>query len=113
MSRVWLITGCSSGFGREIALAAAKHGDRVVATARDISKIEDLEQVYPKLIIRKRLDVLDRDEQMRDTIKDIIDQVGKIDVLVNNAGYILEGAVEECRYASLFVHSPAPYFVFI
>ncbi|PGH00158.1 hypothetical protein GX51_05971 [Blastomyces parvus] len=104
MSRVWLITGCSSGFGREIALAAARNGDRVVATARDISKIEDLEQKHPQLIIRKRLDVLDRDEQMRDTIKDIIDQVGKVDVLVNNAGYILEGAIEECSSEEVQMH---------
>ena len=107
MSRVWLITGCSSGFGKEIALAAAKNGDKVIATARDISKIEDLEQKYPQLIIRKRLDVLDRDEQMRDTIKDIISQVGKVDILVNNAGYILEGAIEECRYVHIHpIHWP-------
>lgn len=105
MSRVWLITGCSSGFGKEIALAAARNGDKVVATARNVSKIEDLEQKHPQLIIRKRLDVLDGDDQMRNTVHDIISQVGKIDILVNNAGYILEGAIEECRYArkTLFV----------
>ncbi|KAK2809246.1 hypothetical protein FQN49_008638, partial [Arthroderma sp. PD_2] len=95
MSKVWLITGCSSGFGREIALAAARRGDTVVATARDISKIEDLEKLGLK-VVRKRLDVLDNDEQMKATIADVIERVGRIDILVNNAGYILEGAVEEC-----------------
>lgn len=96
MSKVWLITGCSSGFGKEIALAAAKDGDTVVATARDVSKLEDLAKLG---IITKRLDVLSDDDEMKSTIDDILQTVGRIDVLVNNAGYILEGAIEECRYA--------------
>ncbi|KAM5436356.1 hypothetical protein MferCBS31731_005847 [Microsporum ferrugineum] len=95
MSKVWLITGCSSGFGREIALAAARRGDTVVATARNISNIEDLEKLGLN-IVAKRLDVLDSDEQLNATIADVIKSVGRIDILVNNAGYVLEGAIEEC-----------------
>ncbi|EEQ30659.1 hypothetical protein McanMca71_000649 [Microsporum canis] len=95
MSKVWLITGCSSGFGREIALAAAHRGDTVIATARDVSKLEELKE-QNNLIKTKRLDVLDNDAQMGATIEDIIKDVGKIDILVNNAGYILVGAIEEC-----------------
>lgn len=91
MSKVWLITGCSSGFGKKIALAAAKDGDTVVATARDVSKLEDLAKLG---IITKRLDVLSDDDEMKSTIDDILQTVGRIDVLVNNAGYILEGAIE-------------------
>ncbi len=47
--RVWLITGCSTGFGRALAEAALAQGDRVIATARNVSKIQDLEQNYPQL----------------------------------------------------------------
>ncbi|KAF3491365.1 3-oxoacyl-acyl-carrier-protein reductase [Arthroderma uncinatum] len=95
MPKVWLITGCSSGFGKEIALAAARNGDIVIATARDISKLEELKG-QSELIKTKRLDVLDDDTQMQATIADIIQDVGRIDILVNNAGYILVGAIEEC-----------------
>ncbi|EKG13229.1 Short-chain dehydrogenase/reductase SDR [Macrophomina phaseolina MS6] len=92
MTRVWLITGCSSGFGREMALAAAAHGDKVVATARNESQLADLRE---RGIVTKRLDVLAGDAEMKAIIDDIHATVGSIDVLVNNAGYILVGAVEE------------------
>lgn len=90
----WLITGCSTGIGRAIALAALEHGDIVVATARDISTLQDLEQ---KGAITCALDVTADDR----TIGGIVDWVlaqtnGRIDILVNNAGYVLAGGVEEC-----------------
>lgn len=94
MTRVWLITGCSSGFGRAIALAAAAHGDKVVATARDVSKLADLRQ---RGIVTKKLDVLSSDAEIQAVVDDVRSTVGDIDVLVNNAGYILVGAIEECR----------------
>ncbi|KAB2573275.1 Short-chain dehydrogenase/reductase SDR [Lasiodiplodia theobromae] len=93
MARVWLITGCSSGFGRAIALAAAAHGDKVVATARDVSKLADLRQ---RGIVTKTLDVLSPDAEIQAVVDDVRSTVGDIDVLVNNAGYILVGAIEEC-----------------
>ncbi|KAI4220623.1 MAG: hypothetical protein LQ349_008041 [Xanthoria aureola] len=92
-SRVWLITGCSSGFGQEIAKAALAYGERVVATARDPAKLKELESHGATTFA---LDVLADDGKLTDIIASIIKEAGKIDVLVNNAGYILTGAVEEC-----------------
>lgn len=96
-ARVWLITGCSSGFGREIAAAAAKIGDIVVATSRDPAKLGDLKKAGAGKIIPQALDVGASDDQVKARIADIVSTVGRIDILINNAGYILEGAVEECR----------------
>ena len=93
-SRVWLITGCSSGFGQEIAKAALAYGDRVVATARNPTKLKDLESHGATTFA---LDVLADDEKLKSVVGSILEKVGQIDVLVNNAGYILTGAVEECR----------------
>ena len=92
--KVWLITGCSSGFGREIALAALKHNDRVVATARDPSKLGDLSA---RGALTFALDVCASDAQLQKVVTEILEVTGQIDILVNNAGYILTGAVEECR----------------
>ncbi|HYW31193.1 MAG TPA: oxidoreductase [Gemmatimonas sp.] len=92
-SRIWLITGCSSGFGRALVTAALDAGQRVVATARDVSTIADLE-----LDGRCRtltLDVTDTDTFPR-FVSNATAAFGSIDVLVNNAGYGLLGAVEEC-----------------
>ena len=93
MGKVWLITGCSSGFGQEIALAALAHGDQVVATARDPTK---LAQLAERGAITEQLDVLDSDEKLAGRIDEIVKKTGGIDILVNNAGYILAGGVEEC-----------------
>ena len=93
MVQVWLITGCSSGFGQEIALAALAHGDTVVATARDPTK---LAQLAERGAITEQLDVLDSDEKLSSRIDAIVKKTGGIDILVNNAGYILAGGVEEC-----------------
>lgn len=95
MPSVWLITGCSSGFGREIAIAAAKRGDTVVATSRNTAKLNELKSAGN--VIPIRLDVCASDEEVQAIVADILKTVGHIDILVNNAGYILQGAVEECR----------------
>ncbi|GAB1218558.1 hypothetical protein ATERTT37_007817 [Aspergillus terreus] len=97
--RVWLITGCSSGFGRQIAIAAAKIGDTVVATSRDPSKLEDLKGVGN--ILPQRLDICASDGEVQGHVADILATVGRIDVVVNNAGYILEGAIEESSGADV------------
>ncbi|KAF2637242.1 3-oxoacyl-reductase [Massarina eburnea CBS 473.64] len=94
MGKIWLITGCSSGFGQEIALAALAHGDTVVATARDPAK---LAQLAEHGAITEQLDVLDSDENLRKKIDSIVEKTGRIDILVNNAGYMLAGGVEECN----------------
>ncbi|KAI1372048.1 serine 3-dehydrogenase [Hypoxylon crocopeplum] len=92
--KVWLITGCSSGLGHEIATAALERGDIVVATARDPAKLGDL---AGKGAITERLDVTASDASLAATVSSIAAKAGgRIDILVNNAGYILAGAVEEC-----------------
>ncbi|KAL4772276.1 hypothetical protein BDW60DRAFT_222572 [Aspergillus nidulans var. acristatus] len=92
-SKVWFITGCSSGFGRELAIAAAQNNDTVVATSRDVSKLADL---VPLGVIPKTLDIRASDAEIKAIVDDVEASIGPIDILVNNAGYILEGAVEEC-----------------
>jgi NAD(P)-dependent dehydrogenase (short-subunit alcohol dehydrogenase family) len=91
-SRVWFITGASSGFGRALADAALDRGDRVVATARDAGRLADLaadDRVYPV-----SLDVTDAGQRER-AVKQALERFGRIDVLVNNAGRTQVGAVEE------------------
>jgi NAD(P)-dependent dehydrogenase (short-subunit alcohol dehydrogenase family) len=90
--RVWFITGTSSGLGRAIAQAALDHGDRVVATARSTDHIADLERDFADVALP--LDVTDPD-QARAAIDAAVDAFGRIDVVVNNAGYGALGALEE------------------
>lgn len=92
--KVWFITGCSTGFGRLLAEAALKRGDRVAATARDEGKIVDLTETYPQQALALTVDVTDKDT-ITAAVQDTLDTFGQIDVLVNNAGYGLSGAVEE------------------
>jgi NAD(P)-dependent dehydrogenase (short-subunit alcohol dehydrogenase family) len=93
-SRVWFITGTSSGLGRAIAQAALDHGDRVVATARSTDRIADLERDFADRAVALPLDVTDSD-QARAAIDAAVDAFGRIDVVVNNAGYGALGALEE------------------
>jgi NAD(P)-dependent dehydrogenase (short-subunit alcohol dehydrogenase family) len=92
--RVWFITGTSSGFGRELTRAVIAHGDRVVATARDIACIDDLATLAPDQVRAVRLDVTDT-ESIRSAVAEAERAFGRIDVLVNNAGSGLLGAFEE------------------
>ncbi|MFN2976706.1 oxidoreductase [Terriglobus aquaticus] len=92
--KVWFITGCSTGFGRLLAEAALERGDRVVATARDESKIIDLTDKYPQTALALTVDVTDKNTILI-AVQDAMETFGQIDVLVNNAGYGLSGAVEE------------------
>ncbi|KAG4219008.1 hypothetical protein PC116_g32512 [Phytophthora cactorum] len=90
MSRVWLITGTSSGFGLELAKVAAAHGDRVLAATRDPSKVAPLPGVTVV-----RLDHNEPFEQVRADITKILNIHGTIDVVVNNAAYVQAGTIEE------------------
>jgi len=89
---VWLITGTSTGFGRDLTLAALKRGDKVVATARSLSKIQDLRDAGADIL---ELDVTSPIEKLHQAAKEAVSFHGKIDVLVNNAAYIAVGALEE------------------
>ncbi|MBO0850582.1 MAG: SDR family NAD(P)-dependent oxidoreductase [Pseudonocardia sp.] len=95
-SHVWFITGASTGLGRTLAEVVLAHGDRVVATARDVTALDDLVGPDPNGadVTRLPLDVTDP-ERVRAAVAEAIERVGAIDVLVNNAGHGLLGALEE------------------
>jgi NADP-dependent 3-hydroxy acid dehydrogenase YdfG len=92
--RTWFITGVSSGFGREMTAQLLKKGDRVVGTVRNTLKIEDLISQYPKTFYPEILDVTDI-AALRGLVERSFKQLGRIDVVVSNAGYGLFGAAEE------------------
>jgi NAD(P)-dependent dehydrogenase (short-subunit alcohol dehydrogenase family) len=94
MSKVWMITGCSTGFGRELATSALDKGYRVVVTARKTDDIQDIVSQYPDTAIAIKLDVTKQDD-IKSSVQQAMDKFGRIDVLVNNAGIGYFGAVEE------------------
>jgi len=94
MSRIWLITGISSGFGYEITKQLLEKGDTVVGTVRKTDKIQSLMEEYPDQLDVKILDVTDV-ALLQKTVKEAFAQHGKIDVVISNAGYGLFGAAEE------------------
>jgi NAD(P)-dependent dehydrogenase (short-subunit alcohol dehydrogenase family) len=98
--RIWLITGCSSGLGQEMALAALSAGDRVMLTARDPKRLARLAELAPERTRVAELDVT-CPEQVDAVVQATIDRFGSIDVLVNNAGYGVLGAVEELSMEQL------------
>jgi len=93
-SRTWFITGASTGFGRILAEEVLKGGGKVMATARKLDKIADLEQKYPGKARAFALDVTDT-AQILSIVAQTLTTFGPVDVLVNNAGYGLAGGIEE------------------
>ena len=93
-SPVWFITGCSSGLGRALALRALARGHRVVATARQPETLADLVAGHPARCRAFELDVTSPD-QVRAVVAEAASAFGRLDVVVNNAGYGLVGALEE------------------
>jgi NAD(P)-dependent dehydrogenase (short-subunit alcohol dehydrogenase family) len=91
---VWLITGCSTGFGRELAKLVLERGWRAVVTARDPSKLADLAEGHKDRALVLQLDVTDR-KQIADVVAKSQKHFGRIDALVNNAGYGYLAAIEE------------------
>src|SRR3984885_5460922 len=98
--KTWFITGTSRGFGREWASAALDRGDQVAATARDIASLDDLAAKYGEAILPIQLDVTDRDADFA-AVKLAHDYFGRLDVIVNNAGYGQFGMVEEISEAEI------------
>jgi NAD(P)-dependent dehydrogenase (short-subunit alcohol dehydrogenase family) len=98
--KVWLITGCSAGFGRELVLAAHAAGDRVLATARRPEQLADLVATGGGRIAATALDVTDP-ASIAAAVGTALDTFGRIDVVVNNAGHGSVGAVEELELADL------------
>jgi NAD(P)-dependent dehydrogenase (short-subunit alcohol dehydrogenase family) len=92
--RTWFITGASRGFGRSFTQAALAVGDRVAATARDTSSLDDLAAEHGDAILPIELDVTDHDAAFA-AVAQAHDHLGRLDVVVNNAGYGVSGAIEE------------------
>ncbi len=94
MSKVWLITGCSTGFGRELATNALEAGHKVVVTARNLKDIEDIVSKFTDTSFAVKLDVT-KQEDIKSSVQQSMEKFGRIDVLVNNAGIGYFGAIEE------------------
>lgn len=94
MSKIWFVTGASRGFGRQWTEAALERGDSVVATARDTTKLDDLVSEHGDRVLALPLDVTDRAAAFESVAKAHA-HFGRLDVIVNNAGYGLLGTVEE------------------
>jgi NAD(P)-dependent dehydrogenase (short-subunit alcohol dehydrogenase family) len=92
--KIWFITGASRGFGREWTIAALERGDSVAATARDTSTLDDLVEKYGDRLLPLQLDVTDRDADFA-AVAQAHERFGRLDVVVNNAGYGHFGFVEE------------------
>jgi NAD(P)-dependent dehydrogenase (short-subunit alcohol dehydrogenase family) len=93
-TKVWFITGTSKGFGRDWALAALERGDQVVATARDVSTLDDLKERFGDAVLPLTLDVTERSHTF-EAIEAAEKHFGGLDVVINNAGYGHFGFAEE------------------
>ncbi|MBC7424313.1 MAG: oxidoreductase [Ferruginibacter sp.] len=94
MKKVWLITGCSTGFGRELATFVLAQGYQASVAARNTDDVKDIVEGKEANAIALKLDVT-KPEQIKAAIKATMDKFGRIDVLVNNAGIGYFGAIEE------------------
>lgn len=96
MSKVWFITGCSQGFGLAITEELLKSTDaKIVATARKPDKLKDMQQKHPDRFLALKLDVTSQSD-IDQGVQEALKKFKRIDVIVNNAGYGLLGALEEC-----------------
>ena len=94
MSKVWFVTGSSRGLGRNFVEAALARGDRVAATARTTGSLDDLVGPYGDAILPLEMDVTDRVAVFA-SVRRAKEHFGRLDVIVNNAGYAQIGAIEE------------------
>ncbi len=94
MKKIWLVTGCSTGFGRELVKELAKRGEQVVGTVRKADQVSDLESINSEFVTGVVLDV--QDQTSIDSTGALIERkFGRLDVLINNAGYGSLGVIEE------------------
>ena len=108
-SPVWFITGCSTGLGRALAQRVIDSGARVVVTARDVSRIDDLVAGHDGQTLAVALDVNDA-TQIKAAVKEAEGKFGRIDVLVNNAGYGYQSTVEEAEDSEIRAQFEANVF---
>jgi hypothetical protein len=92
---VWLITGCSSGFGEQFVHSILARGDKVIATARNLQKIQHLKQHNVEIL---QLDITDDQTSINATMQKALSLYGQIDVLINNAAFIQVGTLEDVEY---------------
>ena len=92
--RVWFITGASKGLGYAFTCAALKAGDKVVAVARTIDNLAKLKETYPETLLPLSLDVTDK-EAVFSTVETAVKHFGRLDIVVNNAGIMTLGMIEE------------------
>ena len=109
MSKVWFITGASRGFGRVWAEAALERGDKVAATARNPERIADLKERFGDAVLPLELDVTDG-ERVPKAVHQAFEHFGRLDVLVNNAGYSLIATAEEATDEQIRALFDANYF---
>jgi len=100
MEKVWFITGASSGFGKAFAEYAITQGYKVIVTARRLDKLESIKAIAPDQVEAIKMDV-NNNTEISDAVKKAIDRFGRVDVLINNAGYGIVGAVEETPESEL------------
>lgn len=98
--KTWLITGVSSGFGNEMTKQLLAKGDKVIGTVRNTAKVQELIDKYHETFDCQILDVTDI-ERIHTFIPEMFEKHGRIDVVVNNAGYGLFGAAEELDYVNI------------
>ncbi|XVQ89700.1 SDR family NAD(P)-dependent oxidoreductase [Microbispora siamensis] len=103
MTRVWFITGASRGLGRAFAEAALQVGDRVVGAARNVEPLADLARRYPDDLVRLPLDVTDRAAVFA-AVERAVAAFGRLDIVVNNAGAMLLGMLEEATQEQIRAH---------
>ena len=109
MTKIWFITGASRGFGRIWAEAALKRGDKVAATARKAADLANLTEQFGDFVLPLALDVTDP-EQVRQVVTQAHAHFGRLDVVVNNAGYSLVGTIEEGSEADVRAMFDTNYF---
>jgi NAD(P)-dependent dehydrogenase (short-subunit alcohol dehydrogenase family) len=107
--KIWFITGASRGFGRIWTEAALRRGDRVAASARDPRSLDDLVAAHGDALLPLRLDVTDRNAVF-EAVRRATDRFGRLDVVVNNAGYGHFGAVEELTEAEIRAQMETNFF---
>ncbi|MFC3892628.1 SDR family oxidoreductase [Lentzea rhizosphaerae] len=108
-SQVWFVTGASRGLGRAFTEAALAAGHRVVGAARDVEPLEDLVTRHPDRLLALRLDVTDR-TAVFDVVAQAVEHFGRLDVVVNNAGALFTGMVEEFSEAEARAQMDVNFF---
>jgi len=93
----WFITGCSSGFGEQFVQSILARGDNVIATARNLEKLQGIKQAGASIL---QLDITSSPSTISKTVAKAISIHGKIDVLLNNAGYVAAGGFEDLKYVA-------------